>query len=288
MWFLFAILSAFFWVVQATLIKRLKDRIPPKLIVWGMIMFEWPFVFPFILYEGIPLVREGFFIGLLISLLINIFAVTLYIKALHLSPLSISFPLLSFTPLFITLTGFIILKEFPSYWGIAGIILIVTGAYILESKEKEGGIFSPLKSLFKEKGAGLMFLVSFLWAISACADKLAVINSSTYFYIVIFGMIFSSVYFHLAKKESNNFKKEVFLNIKYLIALGFLGALMMIFQFFSISIAQASYVIAVKRSGMLFAIPFGLIFFNEKVRIRKIAGSILMAGGLICLAMCEK
>ena len=58
-------------------------------------------------------------------------ALLIFFKALKKLDLSLAIPLLSFTPIFMLLSSFILLGEFPSLLGILGMILVVSGIYVL-------------------------------------------------------------------------------------------------------------------------------------------------------------
>eukprot|EP00798_Chlamydomonas_sp_ICE-L_P008149 gene8149-1402_t len=58
----------------------------------------------------------------------------LYQRALHLSPLSLTIPYLSFTPAFLIVTAFIFVGEVPSPSGVAGVSIVACGGYLLSSR----------------------------------------------------------------------------------------------------------------------------------------------------------
>ena len=58
-------------------------------------------------------------------------ALVLYMQAIRDHPLSLTLPYLAFTPVFVTLTGWLILGETVSALGFAGILLVVVGSWLL-------------------------------------------------------------------------------------------------------------------------------------------------------------
>jgi uncharacterized membrane protein len=48
-------------------------------------------------------------------------------KAIRVSPLSLTLPYLAFTPAFMIFSGYVFLNEMPNLWGIAGIVLTCAG-----------------------------------------------------------------------------------------------------------------------------------------------------------------
>ncbi|KAJ9509775.1 hypothetical protein QJQ45_011623 [Haematococcus lacustris] len=58
----------------------------------------------------------------------------LYQKALAISPLSLCVPYLSFTPSFLVLTAFVFVGEVPSTAGLAGVVVVTLGGYLLSKQ----------------------------------------------------------------------------------------------------------------------------------------------------------
>ena len=65
------------------------------------------------------------------SLLLNIAANLAFIESVRIAPLSLTVPLLSLTPAFTTLLGFVVLGERPAGVAWLGIALVVGGAFTL-------------------------------------------------------------------------------------------------------------------------------------------------------------
>ena len=62
---------------------------------------------------------------------LEILAMLLYIRAIRDYPLSQTLPYLAFTPVFVTVTGYLLLGETLSGRGLLGILLVVAGAWLL-------------------------------------------------------------------------------------------------------------------------------------------------------------
>ena len=109
-------------------------------------------------------------------------------KAIKVSPLSLTIPFLSFTPVFMILTGFLVLGEVPNKWGVFGIGFVVAGSYALHSAEVTHGYLAPFRAIFKEPGSWLMLIVSLLYSVLAVLGKKAIQHSSP----VFFGFFFTN------------------------------------------------------------------------------------------------
>eukprot|EP00271_Cylindrocystis_brebissonii_P008087 TRINITY_DN22119_c0_g1_i1.p1 TRINITY_DN22119_c0_g1~~TRINITY_DN22119_c0_g1_i1.p1 ORF type:complete len:798 (+),score=82.07 TRINITY_DN22119_c0_g1_i1:104-2497(+) len=77
---------------------------------------------------------------LVVSAALKLVCSLLYQRALQVSPLSVTVPYLAFTPALLILTSFVLLKELPSYQGMAGVFVVTLGGYLLalESGKSHG------------------------------------------------------------------------------------------------------------------------------------------------------
>jgi drug/metabolite transporter (DMT)-like permease len=65
------------------------------------------------------------------TVVLNVAANVLFLKAVQVSPLSVTIPFLSLTPVFSTLLGALVLGERPAGAEAAGIVLVVLGAFLV-------------------------------------------------------------------------------------------------------------------------------------------------------------
>jgi drug/metabolite transporter (DMT)-like permease len=115
--------------------------------------------------RGISQIKPGFIYFLIVSIVLNSTAILLFLKSSKVTDISLAAPLLSFTPLFLIATSFLMLGEKASPYGIAGILFIVTGAYLLNF-EKGNNPLKPIKEFFKHKGMIHMTIVSLIFSFS--------------------------------------------------------------------------------------------------------------------------
>jgi len=285
MWILLSIITAFLYAVEGAWTKKIAKKINPYTITWSMFTFAIPLLIIPVLLTEIPQIKPPFYLGTIATLIINMIAFTMFVKALKISPLNMTYPFLSFSPVFLIFTGYFILGEVPSAFGILGIVLIAIGAYVLNIDRINEGILAPIKAIKEEKGAVLMLIVSFLWSFAAAFDKMAVLASSPYFFLLTFNTSFFILYFPFLAKLNPNFSNEIKANFSDLGFLGLIGGLMVIFQMVAIKVALVSYVIGIKRSGMIFTVIFGYLFFKEKVSLSKIMGMLFMLIGIFFIVL---
>ena len=180
-----ALFTAFFESIKDVLSKKNVKNIDEYVVAFSLMFFALPFVTPILFWIGIPVVENQFWKALVISGTLNVLAIILYMKALKASDLSITIPMVAFTPLFLLVASPLIVGEFPNSVGLMGVLLIVFGSYTLNIKQRKNGFLSPFKSLLREKGPRLMLGVAILYSITASYDKVGVQASSPLFWIVI-------------------------------------------------------------------------------------------------------
>ena len=278
-WFWLSLLTALAAASQDTWIKRYFSALTPYEMTAFPILYSIPFFTAFLPFVRVPPLDTVFFGCVIAALPINAIAVVLYMKAIKISPLSLTIPYLAFTPAFMILSGGLILGETPNQWGALGIIITCAGGYVLNLSDSRGGILEPFAAVFRETGSWIMLIVAFLFSFAAVIGKLGIERSSPMFFTVSFFLMFSVVMMCLlvgtGRVRPFVLREHM---IKGLVAGGILFV-HAILHGFAISMAKAAYMIAIKRLSILFSVLFGGILFDEKaIRIR-FAGAVLMVCG---------
>lgn len=256
-------------------VKKYSISIKDIELTLGRVFFCVPVLWFFVFFEEIKPFHPGLIPVLVIGIPLELLALSLYTRALRVSPLSAAVPFLSFTPVFLLVTAPLILKEAPSIPGIAGVIVIVCGAYLLNISLSKG-FFFPFKQIIKEQGSYLMLLVAFIFSITANLGKIGVTLAGPAFFgalyfTVLVGILTTVI---IIKYDIRTIFKKEFLII------GFFSALMILFHMLALKEIFVTYMIAVKRVSLLFGIVMGVIFFKEKGYKQKIAGGIVMVCGI--------
>ena len=138
-WLIFGILTAFFEAVKDVFGKQNLKKSDEYVVAWSLSFFSVIFLIPWVLYTGIPPLNSQFWLALLIGGSINAVTALLYMKAIKLSDLSLTLPLVALTPLSMLVTSPLIVGEYPKFFDYIGILLIVAGSYLLNIKEKSKG-----------------------------------------------------------------------------------------------------------------------------------------------------
>lgn len=166
-----------------------------------------------------------------------------------------------------------------------GIFIIVIGAYVLKFQDKSRGYLVPFKSLFKETGSRLMFLVVLVWSITANVDKIGVENSSPIIWTIAGHLsvaVFSLPILFLKSKPNI---QNITSNGRNLILIGLINTGAILCQMTALKLTLVSYVIAVKRTSALFNVLWGWLIFKEVGIKERIAGSIIMIIGVVVITL---
>lgn len=278
---LYAVIMSFLWAVNDVVRKKIVKRIDEHIILWAGAFFSLPFFVYLIYRQGVPVLDKTFFLLATVNVLVNSVAYYLYLRALKISPLSLTVPFLSFTPACLLITSYFILGEVPSLLGLFGIVLIVFGAYMLNCKELRNGYLAPFKAIIKEKGSLYMLIVALIWSVVASVDKLLLLKSSPLFYGAYTQILFAIIFFTVMVWKRSDIKQLASLNKKSWGVLIFVGIVTfgaILLQMMSAELILINYAISIKRAGLIFAIFFGWLIFKERVRSRLFGAFIMLLG----------
>ena len=278
---LICIISAFFWAIfdltrKLSLKKINSVNLLLRFTITQFIIFLiWIFIDNFSI-NLIPYLLPG-----VILIFLGLFSALLFLKAIQQSDLSLTIPLLSFSPMFSSIFSFFFLNEQLSKIQYFGVFLIIFGALILYSKKLTLEEFlKSFKVILKNSSAKLMIIVSIIWSLTPVLDKLCLEHSSVNFHGLIqsLGMIILLIF--LSKKDkvqTVNTKK----NWRLILLTVFVGSTATILQFYAILTNYVPIMESIKRSvGQLSSVFLGRIFFNEKINKPKVIGVIVLSVGV--------
>jgi uncharacterized membrane protein len=251
----------------------------------SILLLAIPFLLPLLIGRDLPPLNRELILLMAIAIPFEILAYYLYLSAIRITPLSLCVPYLSFTPVFAILTAAVVLKEGISLLGLLGILMVALGAYVLNIEHYVDHPLAPLKAIFKSQGAQRMLLVSLIWSLTATLGKKGVYLSDPLFFCVFYmvsmsvAMLIIAGWHYSRGKAKINFRGK---NLIWLLIGGVVTALATIFHFHAIELAPVSYMIAVKRTSLIFSVLYGgLIFKEEHIRLRLLGTSIMLSGAVI-------
>lgn len=279
-WVWIALLTAAALSTADALSKRALKDTDELVIVWVREGYALPFLALAFLFVPVPALDGRFWLSVAALLPLEITALVLYIRAIRLSPLSLTVPFLALSPVFIVLIAFIMLGERPSTNGFLGTILIALGAYLLNASRSSQGLLGPLKAIRDEPGSLLMIAVAFIYSITSTLGKVAVQHSSPvffgFFYPFTLTVCLTAVLAVKGRLPLVLSKPGEFLPI------GLCTATMIVSHFIAISMTQVAYMISVKRTSLLLSVLWGRFLFKEEnLRERLIGSAVMLAGVLL-------
>ena len=281
-WIVLSLISAFTLATSDALTKKVLSRSNEYIVAWLRLVFSLPLLFVSLLFIPLPELDKYFYIAFFVSLPLEILSIILYMKALRLSPLSLTLPFLALTPVFLIFASYFILGEKVSLRGSLGILLIASGSYTLNISKIKEGIFEPLKVITKEKGSLLMIGVALIYSITSSLGKMAIEHSSplffgaTYFAAIV--LLFTPIALYKGRSAWGGQRLP-----QALLLPGIFYSLMVVSHMVAMSIAKVAYVISVKRMSLLIGVFYGYLFFKEKNIRERLSGAMLMFVGFLMI-----
>jgi len=281
-WFFLSLAAAFLMATNAAYMKRFFSDVSS----WDMCVIPFLYSMPLcglaLLAIDIPKLGDGFLPALFWVTPVTMVAVILHFRAIHVSPLSLTLPFLSFTPVFVLFTGDLILNEQLSTMGIMGMLLVVIGGYVINLDSVRLGLFGPIKAIFREPGSALMLIVAALYALASVGGKLMIINSSPMFTgMFLFWLL--GILIPLTLIGSGKASIKVVLRKPLLgLGAGFIVFTEIVCHNFAMSMVAAAYMITIKRMTGIFSVIYGWFLFNERgIRYRFFGTAIMTIGAAL-------
>lgn len=277
-WVLLSLIAAFTLATSDALTKKALTSHNEHIVAWLRLIFSLPLLFIIFLFIPVPELDKEFYTAFFLSLPLEIVSIVLYIKALRLSPLSLTLPFLALTPVFLIFVSYVILGEKVSFWGAMGILFIAAGSYTLHISKIKEGIFEPLRAITKEKGSVLMIGVALIYSFTSSLGKMAIEHSSPLFFGTTYLTVLALLFTPIALYKGKMIKGRVVLSV---LLPGVFYSLMVVSNMIAISLAKVAYVISVKRMSLIIGVFYGYLFFKEKNIRERLSGSLLMFIGFV-------
>ncbi|MBW1675822.1 MAG: EamA family transporter [Deltaproteobacteria bacterium] len=284
-WFVLSLGCAYFMSTGEVLSKVLMRDNDEWTVGCAMILVAIPFLLPLLIgRDSFPL-SQDLILVVGIAIPFEILAYYIYLSAIRIAPLSLSVPYLSFTPVFAILTAALVLQERISFQGLMGILMVTVGAYVLNIELFIHHPLAPLKAIFKSPGSRRMLIVALIWSLTSTLGKKGVQLSDPVFFGIFYMLTISIPMLAIAgwrikrRTATVNLKGR---NSMWLLLGGLVTALATMAHYHAIKLAPVSYMIAVKRTSLIFSVLYGGLIFKEKrIRLRLLGTSIMLSGVVI-------
>ena len=285
-WIFLAFLCAIFDTSSHLLTKKALCKSGRYLVPASMCLTAG-LVCLFLLFAvGIPKVDLSFFLMVIFVGVLAAIGLILFTSGLEKTDISYAVPLLCVIPLLTALWGWIFIGEKISYLGLLGIVVVMAGAYMLEIHRMKDGIFEPIKAISANAGARSILAASILWSFTSVLDKVAVLKASPMMWSCCISLTMGVIVL-LVGLFAGKITKEEVSNSSFvvLISLGVAYAGMHFCQMGAIAIGQISYVISIKRLGILISVIIGSLIFKEPQFKERLIASLVMISGVYLIIL---
>ncbi len=219
---------------------------------------------------------------------LEVLAILLYMAAIRDHPLSLTLPYLAFTPVFVIGIAWVLLGERVSARGAVGVLLVVAGAWLLNGDQARALDWRtwgrPLRAILYERGSRMMLAVALIYALTATLGHGAMrYLGPERFGPFYFGALGLAVILVFAVPRPRLLLKLASRPLPVL-AVAALSGMMAYTHFLAIQQVEVAYMIAVKRTSLLFGILYGVLWFKERGLLRRLpAGGLMVAGVVLIL-----
>jgi len=293
MWVVLTLICAFSLASADAVTKRALGGGEDTWVVgWLRLVFTVPPLVVLLFLVEVPPLDAEFWKAFIIALPFEIAAFALYIAALRASPLSLTIPFLALTPVFLLASGYIIAGERVTPLGTVGIMLIAIGGYVLNfhharSQSSASGGFSllgPVKALVRERGVLMMLGVAFIYSITSSLGKVAITHSAPLFFAAVYFIVLAVLYTPFAMSGLRRSGVSGHL-LRAMVPAGLLNAVTIGTHMLAMSMEKVAYMIALKRTSLLFSVFYGWVLFQEGHIRERAAGAMMMFVGFVLVVM---
>jgi len=189
-------------------------------------------------------------------------------------------------PLFVPILAIIFLQERLSAIGVSGIVLVVLGIYIIHLRSfTVESFFEPLRAL---RGSASVWALCTGGTIAgySLVDKVGVglVYPPVYIYLMfVISLLLLSPYVLI--KARSALKTEWQVNRVPVLVDGFLVLFTYMMILFAFRLSKVSYVVAAREVSIVFSALLGIFWLREAHAPQKIAGSALIALGVVLIGM---
>jgi transporter family protein len=209
-------------------------------------------------------------------------AFALYVKSLSIGEASLVSPLYNFNVLFLLVLTAILLDEPITIFKIAGILLLVLGASLLN---RQRNILRSLGALLKDRACLLMILCSILMAIGRTIDGFVVqdVPPMLYAFCLYTGISLFLLIYLLLTKKTGEMLSLLRSRSKVAVAAGAVNAYAYVLLLFAFTKIDVSVAEPVSMLGMIVTVILARLIFKEKIGRRLVAVTVMIAGAWLLL-----
>lgn len=229
---------------------------------------------------GLPLASLAPLAG---STVLSLLGVLWFMQALRCSPMSITVPLLSFTPVGATLLAWLIRHQVPTVFQGTGALLVVAGAVVMGTRSAQ---WPGLRAYARDRGVRYMLGAALVWSVTAILNQMALERGANAWYApslsLAVGLLMALV---LLVRGQGPLLKASFRTLAGIPRLSLpalvIGGAALAIELEALRVAPIGFIEIIKRGlGMTGAILLGRLFFKEPISLPKVMAVLLMTVGV--------
>lgn len=287
-WLPLTLLCAFAVASADAASKRFLSSHPPAGI--GLVRLLVPAVLlsPLLFTQNWGPLPLPFWGWLALAIPLELLGMTLYMRAITISPLALTLPYLALTPVLAAALGWLLLGERMSATGLAGIALVAAGAWTLNAhRARRDGrleLLGPLRATLAEPGSRLMLVVAGLYGFTSVIGKalLAYLPATLLgpcYYAALGGAALVGLLLWSPAAVGAMWRTP-----GPCLLVGACCTVEVLTHFAALAQVETAYMLAVKRTSLLIGIGYGALLFGEKRLAQHLgAGGLMVAGVALIL-----
>ncbi len=286
MWALCALTAALLTSFLPIINKRILTTADVATVAWVPNVLSLPLLLAVTLaFIGWPRVDGLFLLAVLASGVLNLVATLASTRALQLADASVATPFLAFNPAFTLLLSSFTLREVPSVRGLAGVLLIVLGAYLFQVSEVGKGILAPVRALAHQPGVLLAIGASFVWGLTPIFEKIAIqhtIPENPPMVAFVTTLLTVVLLIPALWRRATDLLDQLRRHRRLFGAAGLISGVAPLFGFSAIALGYVGYVTALFKLGAVFTVVWGALLLKEPRLRERLPGTVVMViGGLL-------
>jgi len=289
LWVLFSLASAFFHASRLAVTKRLSFSFSAEVLTLYVNLASLVVILPLgIWHHDFPFENPTYLMAVACGGVLSGLGGWSLNAALHRTEVSLVGPVMTLTPGFVIVAEWLLTGALPGPLGLVGILLLVAGGYILSLGSEDTGWSIPFRRMLLDPGSLLATAAAACFAAASVFGRIGIQLSDPLSFSVVVAVINPLVLWVLFTLLDRRFNAHLVTpdlrrEMRPLLLLGLLFALMRIADQIALSLTLASYTMAVKRTAGVFSVVLGRWFFAEGYVGTRLAASVMMLLGVLAL-----
>lgn len=282
-WFVLTLISSIALSLRELSVKRSGRDLSAAYMSWGLnfFMFLMFLILMLVFHQGhfftLPFLKV-----LGVAAVMDALATLLYLGAIKHGDLSKIIPMLCFIPVVQLFVTPVLVQENLSLPGMAGVLVVVVGSYVLNIEKKEG-FFSPIRAIVQNKSTLMMMATACIWGVSSSFHKIGIRQTNALFWGTCeIGLITLLLFPVALKAEQFPFSLE---KIKKTLWPAVFSVITVLSYYLAIDLGPVAYVSSVRRLAVLFTMVIGMVILKEHARRTGLVGGMIMILGSVIICV---